>query len=151
MSTEPYIPRKYITTPDAFDYLGISEAKQKVISAEERKRYAAWVREANNNVETDLFGDSDVIPLAEGSTYLAYEKSAALNWVVYKKRDYAGSKNAPAAKSDYLADIKRVQKLLQQTPSKRTEPIQKAETTDSLEDFIIPYSQTLGYPPDLLY
>ena len=151
MSVAPYIPRKYITTADVFDLMGISEEKQKTISAEERKRYATWVREANTNVETDLFGSSDVMPLTEGSTTYTYAKSAAYNWVLYKKRDYSGSRNAPAAKSDYLADINRAKKVLEQTPSKRTEPIQKALTTDSLEDLIIPYSQTLGYPPDLLY
>ena len=127
MSLAPYIPRKYITTADVFDLMGISEEKQKTISAEERKRYATWVREANTNVETDLFGSSDVMPLTEGTTTYTY------------------------AKSDYLADIARAKKVLEQTPSKRTEPIQKALTTDSLEDLIIPYSQTLGYPPDLLY
>lgn len=151
MSTAPYIPVKYIVTSDAFDHLGISEEKQKTISAEERKRYAGWVREANNLVESTLFPDSDVIPLTVGSKEYTFAKLAALNWVVYKKRDFAGSKNAPAAKADFHLNINLVKQLLARTPSKRTEPIQKAETTDSLKDLIIPYSQTLGYPPDLLY
>lgn len=151
MSTPPYIPAKYITSSDAFDHLGISEEKQKTISAEERKRYAGWVREANDLVESGLFGASDVIPLAAGSKEFTFAKMAALNWVVYKKRDFAGSKNAPAARKDYHLNLEYCKHLLERIPTKRTEPIQKAETTDSLEDLIIPYSQTLGYPPDLLY
>lgn len=151
LSTEPYIPAKYLTVPDVFDLMGISEEKQKTIAAEENKRYQTWVREANNNVETELFADSDVIPLTEGTPIFTYAKSAAYNWVLYKKRDFAGSKNAPAAKNDYDRAIKLAKQLLKMTPSKRAEPIQKAQTGDSLEDLIIPYSQTLGYPPDLLY
>ncbi len=151
MSTEPYTPRKYLTTADVFDLMGISEEKQKTISAEEKKRYQTWVREANNNVETELFPDSDVIPLTEGTPIFTYAKSAAYNWVLYKKRDFSGSKNAPAAKNDYDREIKLAKQLLKRTPSKRDEPIQKAELTDSLEDLIVPYSQTLGYPIDSLF
>lgn len=151
MSLAPYTPQKVLTVSDVLDLLGFTEAQQQTISAEERNRYQTWVREANNNVETDLFLDADVIPLTEGSTIYTYAKSAAYNWVVYKKRDFAGSKNAPAAKDDYKTDINRAKRLLQMTPTKRDEPIQLPLTTDSLEDFIVPYSQTLGYPQDLLF
>lgn len=149
MST--YIPEKYLTTSEAFDHIGISEEKQKTISAEERKRYASWVREGNSKAETELFPDTDIIPIAKGTTLFTYIRSAVLNWVVYKKRDFSGSKNARDAKNDYDRDIKLAKKLVAMTPSKRDEPIQETQITDQLEDFIIPYSQTLGYPPDLLY
>ena len=149
MST--YIPEKYLTTSEAFDHIGISEEKQKTISAEERKRYASWVREANSKVETELFPDFDVIPITANTPLFTYVRSAALNWVVYKKRDYSGSKNARDAKNDYDRDIKLAKTLVAMTPSKRDEPIQETQITDSLEELIIPYSQTLGYPPDLLY
>lgn len=151
MSLAPYTPGKILTTADVFDLMGISEEKQKTISAEEKKRYQTWVREANNLVETELFPDSDVIPITEGTPLYTYVKSAAYNWVLYKKRDYSGSKNAPAAKDDYKYNIRLAKKLVAMTPSKRDEPIQEVEVTDSLEEVIIPYSQTLGYPPDLLY
>ena len=151
MSLAPYTPGKILTTADVFDLMGISEEKQKTIAAEEKKRYQTWVREANNLVETELFPDADTIPLTIGTTIFTYAKSAAYNWVLYKKRDFGGSRNAPAAKDDYKYNIRLAKQQLMRTPTKKDEPIQKAETTDSLADVIIPYSQTLGYPPDLLY
>lgn len=151
MSVAAYTPQKIITVSDVLDLFGFTEAQQQTLSAEERNRYQTWVREANTNVETDLFLDSDVTPVTEGTPVHTYAKSAAYNWVVYKKRDFAGSKNANAAKDDYKTDINRAKRFLQMTPTKKGEPIQLPVTTDSLEDFIVPYSQTLGYPQDLLF
>jgi hypothetical protein len=150
-ATPEYIPEKYITTSDVFDHIGIPEEKQKTISAEEKHRYQGWVRDANNRVETELFPDSDNIPLNVGDNVYTYAKSAALDWVVYKKRDQVGSKNAINAKNDYDRNIKLAKHYLKMTPTKKNEPIQTPVTSDSLEDFIIPYSQSLGYPTDLLY
>lgn len=151
MSTEAYIPDKYITTADVFDYVGIDEKLQKSITENERKRYQGWVREANNIVETGLFPDSDVIPLEFGSAVYTYARSAALNWVLYKKRDYTGSRNAVNAKSDFQMDLKLAQNYLKRTPTQKNEPIQETEVTNFENSFIIPYSQTQGYPPDILY
>ncbi len=146
-----YIPQKYISTADAFDSQGISEVLQKTMSSEERKRYSDWVREANNKVETNLFEYSDVIPLEEGTTIFTYAKDAAINWVRYKQRDRIGSPNAKNAKNDFKENISDARKLLEKTPTERQEPIQEAETTEFGEEYQPGYSQTQGYPEDLLF
>lgn len=150
MSTADYVPEKYITVDDALQHFGWTNQQINDIDEVTKERYLRWVREANNNVEGFLFQFSDVIPLADGSKELTYVKSAALNWVVYKKRDKDGSKNATSAKNDYLADLKMVANLISKEPSKRYDPIETI-TTDVTADIIVPYSQTQGYPPDLLY
>lgn len=150
MSVADYVPEKYITLDDALKHFGWTQQQINDIDAVTKQRYERWVREANNNVESFLFQFSDVIPLKDGTKELTYVKSAALNWVVYKKRDKDGSKNASAAKADYTADLKMVANLIAKTPSKRYDPIETI-TTDVTADIIIPYSQTQGYPPDLLY
>ncbi len=114
-----YIPQKYISTADALDSQGISEAIQKTMSAEERKRYSDWVREANNKVETNLFEFSDVIPLEKNTSIFTYAKDAALNWVRYKQRNRIGSPNAKDSKQDYQDNIDSAKKLLAKTPTKR--------------------------------
>ena len=151
MSAEQYIPEKYITTADAYDSQVISEELQKKLTGEEKKRFQQWVREANDKVETSLFPNSDVIPLEFGTTIYTYAKDAAINWVTWKKRDWTGSLNAKDAKSDFKENIALAKEVLKRTPTLREEPIQKADHTDSLLDYKIPYSQTQGYPPDILY
>ena len=150
MSTADYVPEKYITLDDALKHFGWTQQQINDIDAPTKQRYERWVREANNNVEGFLFQFSDVIPLADGSKELTYVKSAALNWVVYKKRDKDGSKNAGSALKDYDRDLAMVANLISKEPSKRYDPI-AAITTDVTADIIIPYSQTQGYPPDLLF
>jgi len=146
-----YIPQKYITTADAFDSQGITEAIQKNMPSEERKRYQDWVREANNKVETKLFEFSDVIPLEEGTTIFTYAKDAALNWVRYKQRNHIGSVNAKDSKDDFNDNIKDAQILLAKTPTEKQAPIQLAETTDFNNQYQFGYSQNQGYPSDFLY
>lgn len=150
MSVADYVPEKYITLDDSLKHFGWTQQQINNIDSVTKQRYERWVREANNNVESFLFQYSDDIPLTDGSKELTYVKSAALNWVVYKKRDKDGSKNAGAAQKDYERDLKMVANLISKTPSDRYDPI-FAITTDSTLDIIVPYSQTQGYPPDLLY
>lgn len=145
-----YIPEKYITTADAFDSVGITEALQKTITDEERKRYQEWVREANNKVEIGLFPDSDVIPITDAKL-LAYVKSAAIDWVTYKKRSWQGSANSKEALDDFKSNLEDAKTYLQRIPSERTAPIQEPVTTDFGDQYQIAYSQTQGYPPDFLY
>ncbi len=151
MSTAPYIPEKYLTTPDAFKYFGITEEEQQNISAEERTRYQNWVRSANDLVETSLINYSEQIPLEVGSQEFTYAKDAALSWVVYKKRDKEGAKNASSAKSEALMYIDKIIELLKFKPTTRTQPIQIADVTDITEEYELGYSQTQGYPPEQLY
>lgn len=146
-----YIPQKYITTADAFDSQGITEAIQKNMAAEERKRYQDYVREANDKVETKLFEFSDVIPLEQGTPIFTYARDAALNWVLYKQRNRIGSANAKDSKADFLDNIKDARRLLAMTPTERQEPIQEAETTKFGEEYQFGYSQTQGYPTDFLF
>lgn len=150
MSIEDYVPEKYVTLDNALKHFGWSQQQINDIDAVTKQRYELWVREANNNVEGFLFQFSDDIPLLDGSKELTFVKSAALNWVVYKKRDKDGSKNAGAALKDHKRDLEMVANLIAKTPSDRYDPI-FAITTDSTADIIVPYSQTQGYPPDLLY
>jgi len=150
MSVADYVPEKYVTLDDALKHFGWTQQQINDIDAATKQRYQRWVREANNIVEGFLFQYSDDIPLLDGSKELTFVKSAALNWVVYKKRDKDGSKNAPSALKDHDRDLKMVANLIAKTPSDRYDPI-FAITTDSTLDIIVPYSQTQGYPPDLLY
>ncbi len=149
--SEPYIPEKYISVPNAMDSLGISAALQKTITPEEKKRYQDWTRNANNRIEAELFPDGDAIPLVEGTKEYTFARSAGVHWVLYERRNYTGSDNAKDAKEDYEKDIELVKTYLKRLPSDKNAPIQLPEVTDSLENFIIPYSQTQGYPPDILY
>lgn len=120
------------------------------MSNEDKVKYQNWVLEANRQVDADLFPLAEQIPLDPTSKAFAFAQSAALNWVVYKKRDLAGSRNATNAKKDYEDDIGRVKELLSKTPTTRTFPIH-TETSDSLGDYLIPYSQSNGLPPNILY
>lgn len=115
-----------------------------------KARFLNWIKEANNNVETDLFPNSDVIPLDPTSEVYSYAKSAALNWLVYKNRDLAGSKNASAAKKDYEDDIERAKQFLKKTPTNKTYPI-GVDRTDVLNTYLIPYSENGGWPQGFLY
>lgn len=146
-----YIPQKYIITADAFDSQGITEAIQKNMSGEERKRYQDYVREANDKVETKLFEFSDVIPLVAGTPIFTYARDAALNWVLYKQRNRIGSQNAKDSKADFNDNIKDAKRVLAMTPTERQEPIQEAETTNFNDEYQFGYSQTQGYPTDFLF
>lgn len=151
MSTaDDYNSYRYVKFNDVLDVLGFSKTVQQSLTNEVRARYLAWTKEANNKVEALLFPFSDAIPLTPGSQAEAYARSAALNWVVYKKRDREGSRNAKSAQEDFDKDIAMCRELLKFTPTQRETPA-LTQTSDSLADFIIPYSQTMGYPPDLLY
>lgn len=151
MSAEPYIPEPYITTADAYDAVGITEAKQKTLTAEVKKRYQQWVRETNDKIENELFPDADAIPLVEGSKEYTYAKDAGINWIKYKQRSRTGSANAKEAKADYRENIDLAKQYLKRVPTEKNMPIIVAETTNSLEDHQFGYSQTQGYPPDTLY
>lgn len=150
MSSTNYISEKYITVDDALLHLGFTSAQIKAMLDPERTRYINWTTEANNKVEADTFPYSDNTPLVKGTKEYTFAKSAALNWVVYKKRDKEGSKNATNAKNDYDRDIKEVKNLLSKTPSLKMDPIGTL-TTDSTADIIRPYSQYQGFPPDILF
>jgi len=142
---------KYITLADFLDRIGIKEADQDQLTTELRNRYQRFVDESNAAIEAELINLSATIPLKADSKELTYSQHAAMHWAIYLKRDFVGSRNAKNAKADYEKDINLLKELLKFEPTDRTIPIQIAETTDSLVDVIIPYSQTQGYPPELLY
>lgn len=150
MSADDYNSYRYVKFNDVLDVLGFSKMQQEQLSNEIRARYLAWTKEANNKVEAELFPYSDVIPLTSGSKEEAFARSAALNWVIYKKRDREGSRNAKEARENYDSDIEMCKNLLKFTPTQRQAPA-LTQTSDSLSNFIVPYSQTQGYPTDLLF
>lgn len=149
MSTD-YIAERYITIDDALDNLGFTKPQQESMPQIEKNRYQDWVKESNNKIEIALSEFTDVLPLKAGSQEMTFAKSAALNWLIYKKRDLAGSKNATNAKGDYDRDILDIKTLLRKRPTDKQFPI-GVKRSDSLQDYAIPYSQTSGWPPDLLY
>lgn len=116
-----YIPEQYVTLQDALENLGWTAAQINAMSAQERSRYQDWVREGNNLVETTLFKVGNDTPLSSTSKEYTYAKSAALNWVIYKKRDKEGSKNSKNAKDDHKADLDMIIELLTATRTTRTE------------------------------
>jgi len=148
---DQYTPLRYITVTEAFDAVGVTKEQQKSVSQADRDQYQSWTKEANTLVESSLFPDADIIPLAEGSKEFTFAKQAAKQWVIYKKRDLVGSINAGAAKKDFELNIKLAKQYLKRVPTLKDEPILLADVTDSLDAFEIPYSQTQGYPIDLLY
>lgn len=152
MSTPNYISEKYVTTDDALLHLGFTPDQIKALPGTERTRYQNWVTEGNNKFEADTFPYTDNTPVLKGTKEYTFAKSAVLNWIVYKKRDKEGSKNASSARKDYEDDVQRVITLLSKSPTNKMYPIQKDNfTTDSTADIITPYSQTQGFPPSLLY
>ena len=150
ISNEDYIPKKYITLDDVLGHLGFNQSQIAVMASTDRERYLIWQKEANSRVETDLYPYSDDIPLDVSSMQLTYARSAALNWIMYKKRDKEGSKNAINSKNDYDRDIKAIRLMLARTPSQKQYPV-NAQVNNSLADYLYPYSQTQGFPPNLLY
>ena len=116
-----YIPAKYVTVDDALDHLGFTKVQINQLDDVTRNRFKDWVREANNLVETTLFKVGNTTPLPATSKEFAYAKSAALNWVVYKKRDKEGSQNAANAKADHQQDLDMIISLLTATRTDRTE------------------------------
>ena len=91
MSISDYVAGRYITIDEGFQHLGYTTQQKNTMAEVDRSRYINWIKESNNNVETDLFPASDVIPLDPTSQVFSYAKSAALNWLMYKKRDLAGT------------------------------------------------------------
>ena len=146
-----YEPQKYITPADVFDHLGISEAEQKKLADGNRKKYDSWIKEANSLVNTSLINYTQQIPLIENTEEFYYAQSAALNWVIYKKRDKEGSKNAYNAKADFEMNIKKIVELLKFKPTGRTAPPAMEIVTDFEGQYLLGFSQTQGYPPDLLF
>jgi len=145
-----YNAGRYITVIEGFAHLGYSPDDIATLDEVTRARFLNWIKEANNNVETDLFPQSDVIPLDPTSQVYSYAKSAALNWLIYKNRDLEGSKNASAAKKDYQDDIERAKQFLAKTPTDKMYPLGVAQT-DVLSTYLIPYSENGGWPTGFLY
>jgi len=148
--SEEYVGAQFITIQDVFEHLGYSETTINKLSDTDRDMYINWTKEGNNNVETDLFPYTDVTPIDPTTPAFSYAKMAALNHVVYKSRDKIGSRNASSAKKDYDDCITRAIVYLKKLPTKRTYPIYTLRT-HSTKHILIPYSQTQGFPPNLLY
>lgn len=118
-----YIPAKYITYQDALEHIGFTKVQINTITEEEKQRYQNWTREANNLVESTLFKVGNTVPLAATSNEFTYAKSAALNWVVYKKRDKEGSQNARNAKDDHTENLKQLTDYLIALRTDRTKTV----------------------------
>ena len=134
-----YIPEKYITVNDVLDHFGWTKEQINTIDEVTRNRYANWVREGNNLVETTLFDLTESgVPLSNTSKEYTYAKSAALNWVVYKRRDKEGSKNAPNAKNDHKDDLEMIRKLLTATRTDRTKTTSIAGQSFTRQNILLP-------------
>ena len=120
MST-PYVPIKYITLQDALEHIGFTVVQINAISKVEKDRYQNWVREANNAIELVLFRVGNDSPLLPNSREFAYAKQGALDWVIYKKRDKEGSKNAANSFTDFEHCMKELEVYLIATRTIRTE------------------------------
>ena len=119
MST-PYVPEKYTTLDDALDHLGFTKVQINALDDITRNRYQNWVREGNNLVESTLFSVGNSNPLTKNTPEFTYAVSAVLSWVVYKKRDKEGSKNAINAREDHDRDIEKLKEYLVATRTERT-------------------------------
>ena len=133
-----YVPAKYVTLQDALEHLGFTVVQINAISKIEKDRYQNWVREGNNLVETTLFDLGNDTPLTANSKEEAYAKSAALNWVVYKKRDKEGSRNATNAKADHKDDLDMIRRLLTATRTTRTQTVSILGKSPKDQEILLP-------------
>ncbi len=118
-----YIPEKYITLDDSLDHLGWTKEQINTIDEVTKNRYTNWVREANNLVESTLFKVGNTTPLPADSKEFSYAIQAALDWVVYKKRDKEGSRNARDARQDHESSLQMITDLLIATRTDRTKTV----------------------------
>jgi len=118
-----YIPEKYITLQDALEHLGFTVVQINALPKTEKDRYQNWVREANNLIESTLFKYSDGTPLLPTTREYSYAIATALDWVVYKKRDKEGSRNADNAKEDHKDNLKELVTLLTAKRTDRTKTV----------------------------
>ena len=148
--TSNYIAERYITVDEALDFLGFTKTQQQTLNTPERARITQWVEESNSRGESDIAPYAESIPLIKGTVEYTNFKNFLLNFVVYKRRSFIGSPNAKEALDSYNSGIEITKEYLRKLPTSRTDPI-ATDQTDSLQDYLIPYSQTLGLPPDVLY
>ena len=130
-----FVPEKYITVDDGLLNVGFTKVQINALDEPTRARFIDWTRQGNSKIETTLLEFSDGIPLSKTSQEYTYAKSAALNWVVYKKRDKEGSKNAANAKKDFEDDIGELKKFLIASRNTRTQTVSilgKNPATDAL-------------------
>ena len=137
MSTA-FVPEKYNTLQDSLEHLGWTKVQINEIDEKTKNRYQNWTREGNNLVETTLFKVGNESPLLETSKEYAYAKSAALNWVVYKKRDKEGSRNALNAKADHEQDLKMLIDLLTATRTDRTKTVSILGKSKKKQEILLP-------------
>jgi len=118
-----YVPAKYITLQDSLEHLGFTVVQINALSKTEKDRYQNWTRQGNNLVESALFEVGNDTPLLETTKEFAYAKTAALDWVVYKKRDKEGSTNAINAEKDHDRGITKLKSYLIALRSTRTKTV----------------------------
>ncbi len=133
-----FVPEKYVTLQDSLEHLGWTEKQINEIDKFTKNRYQNWVREGNNLVETTLFKVGNESPLLETSKEFAYAKAAALNWVVYKKRDKEGSRNSVNAKQDHKDNLDMLISLLTATRTDRTKTVAIAGKTLKKKEILLP-------------
>jgi len=108
---------------DALDHLGWTKEQINTIDEVTKNRYSNWVREANNLVESTIFKVSDGTPLDADTKEFTYAISAALDWVVYKKRDKEGSQNARDARKDHEMNLQMITDYLTALRTDRTKTV----------------------------
>jgi len=136
-----YVPEKYITLQDSLEHLGWTTVQINAIPKVEKDRFQNWVRQANNLIEGILFKFSDGTPLLPTTREYSYAIQAALDWVVYKKRDKEGSKNATSAKEDHKDNLTMLESLLTAKRTDRTKTVAilgKKKTTTSTPITLLP-------------
>jgi len=133
-----FVPEKYVTLNDSLEHLGWTKVQVNTIDEITKNRYQNWVREGNNLVETTLFNVGNESPLLETSKEFAYAKAAALDWVVYKKRDKEGSRNATNALNDHKMNLDMLIVLLTATRTDRTKTVAIAGKTLRKKEILLP-------------
>jgi len=133
-----FVPEKYNTLQDSLEHLGWTKVQINTIDEITKNRYQNWVREGNNLVETTLFKVGNESPLLETSKEYAYAKAAALDWVVYKKRDKEGSRNAINALNDHKMNLDMLVSLLTATRTDRTKTVSIAGKSLKKKEILLP-------------
>ena len=133
-----FVPEKYNTLQDSLEHFGWTKLQINAIDEITKNRYQNWVREGNNLVETTLFKVGNDSPLLETSKEYAYAKAAALDWVVYKKRDKEGSQNAANALNDHKMNLEMLMSLLTATRTDRTKTVSILGKSKKKQEILLP-------------
>jgi len=139
--TEEYVPIEYLSFSSFLDFFGITEEEQETLPRERLVKFKQFVNDGNRKVEATLYPYVDALPLDKLTEEVAYAKSLAFNYSLWKKLITEGSDNAAQQKTAWESDRTDLIRVMQAIP--RAATIRTVVGNDYKETFI-PFSQSYG-------